>query len=231
MKATASPQKSSPRKAPAASTSAKKSPTQTPAAKKAAGTGAATKARAAKKPTAKKPTAKKPAAKKPATKSATAKKAGSAGSSGRKPAIKKSTAPPRTAADRAVPKVSALRGSSLADYIAGVAGWQAAAVQALCDLVQRHAPEATVAIKWSQPVFEHNGPLIWVKPASKHVTIGFWRGTEINAPAGLLEGDGDRMRHIKITSVTDVRHDVLGPLVRSAVALNRSKGDPTRRRP
>jgi len=84
-----------------------------------------------------------------------------------------------------------------------------------------------VGIKWAQPVWEWNGPMIWMKAYPKHVDIGFWRGTEMDDPKKVLTGDGERMRHIKITSVDDIPADALRELVKQAVQLNTAKGNPT----
>lgn len=49
------------------------------------------------------------------------------------------------------------------------------------------------------------------------------------APEGLLEGVGNKMKHLKIKSVTDIPGAVVD-LVKPAVKLNEEKGDPTRRK-
>ena len=98
----------------------------------------------------------------------------------------------------------------------------------LCNLISREAPEATSSIKWAQPVFEIGGPFAFIKPASNHITFGFWRGCDLEDPQNLLEGTGDRMRHMKIGSLQDAQHPALGGFVRRAAELNREKGDPTR---
>jgi Domain of unknown function (DU1801) len=56
-------------------------------------------------------------------------------------------------------------------------------------------------------------------PYSKHVTIGFARGTELPDPAGLLAGSGKVHRHVKIHTEEDLRRPELGTLF--AVALER----------
>jgi hypothetical protein len=97
----------------------------------------------------------------------------------------------------------------------------------LREVVKEGAPHSAVAIKWAQPVWEWNGPMIWMKAYPKHVDIGFWRGTEMDDPKKVLTGDGERMRHIKITSVDDIPADALRELVKQAVQLNTAKGNPT----
>jgi hypothetical protein len=113
------------------------------------------------------------------------------------------------------------------EYIAAFDDWRTDAMKRLREVVKEGAPHSAVGIKWAQPVWEWNGPMIWMKAYPKHVDIGFWRGTEMDDPKKVLTGDGERMRHIKITSVDDIPADELRELVKQAVQLNTAKGNPT----
>jgi hypothetical protein len=113
------------------------------------------------------------------------------------------------------------------EYIAAFDDWRTDAMKRLREVVKEGAPHSAVGIKWAQPVWEWNGPMIWMKAYPKHVDIGFWRGTEMEDPKKVLTGDGERMRHIKITSVKDIPADALRELVKQAVQLNTAKGNPT----
>jgi hypothetical protein len=113
-------------------------------------------------------------------------------------------------------------------YIDGLGGERGAIVAALREVIRTTAPEARETIKWAQPVYESGGPFAYIKAFGKSVNLGFWRGSEIRDPSGLLVGDGDRMRHVRLTSLADVRPDLVADWVRQAVELNRTKGDPTK---
>ena len=113
------------------------------------------------------------------------------------------------------------------EYIVAFDDWRTDAMKRLREVVKEGAPHSAVGIKWAQPVWEWNGPMIWMKAYPKHVDIGFWRGTEMDDPKKVLTGDGERMRHIKITSVDDIPADALRELVKQAVQLNTAKGNPT----
>jgi Uncharacterized conserved protein len=113
------------------------------------------------------------------------------------------------------------------EYIAAFDDWRTDAMKRLREIVKEGAPHSAVGIKWAQPVWEWNGPMIWMKAYPKHVDIGFWRGTEMDDPKKVLTGDGERMRHIKVTSVDDIPADALRDLVKQAVQLNTAKGNPT----
>lgn len=149
----------------------------------------------------------------------------------RKPAPKKTTAKPKkpSAAKRTTAKVSPLKGTSVDDWAKKLTGWQADALKIIRALVTRHAPDAMLVMKWGQPVWEKNGPFAWLRPAAKHVSFGFWRGSEMNDPGGHLEGDGTSMRHLKVTNADELAELPIEAFVKQAVALNGSKGDPTKR--
>ncbi|MBA3549084.1 MAG: DUF1801 domain-containing protein [Nannocystis sp.] len=184
--------------------------------------------KAAKKKTAKKTTAKKTAsAKKPAAKKTAKATTASAKKTTAKKTAKKAAAKKTTT--KKVPKTSPLKTTPIAEFVLDrLSGWQAEAVEALCALVLSEAPEATQAIKWSQPVFELGGPFAFIRLAAKHVTFGFWRGADLKDPRGVLEGEGDRMKHIKLRSAT-LDEPLLRGFIRQAIKLNATRGDPTRR--
>lgn len=127
------------------------------------------------------------------------------------------------------PKISArAAGMSVDDYVAQAAPAQAACLTALRGLVRKFAPKASESIKWGQPVYESNGPMIFMRASSKHVTFGFWRGAMLADPHALLGGDGDRMRHVKIATVEAINRPALTALIKQAIALNAKHGDPTK---
>ncbi len=118
---------------------------------------------------------------------------------------------------------------SLTDFTKRLPGWQQQVLEQLASLIREVAPNVTSTIKWAQPVFEHNGPLAFVKPAKQHVTFGLWRGTELSDPHGLLQGAGTRMKHIKIAKNDAIPVTLLQRLVEEALRLNEKHGDPTRK--
>ena len=71
--------------------------------------------------------------------------------------------------------------------------------------------------------------MIWMKAYPKHVDIGFWRGTEMDDPKKVLTGDGEKMRHIKITSVDDIPADALVELVQAGGEAEHREGQPDAR--
>jgi len=113
-------------------------------------------------------------------------------------------------------------------YVDNLDGWQADVVASLRKVVRAAAPDAQEAWKWSQPVYETNGPFCAIKAFKDHVNLIFWCGADIQDPNGLLEGKGAKMRHMKVTSPKDINKEAFEQMVQSAVRLNYEKGDPTK---
>jgi hypothetical protein len=113
------------------------------------------------------------------------------------------------------------------EYIAAFDDWRTDAMNRLRELVREAAPHATLTIRWAQPVWEWNGPMIWMKAYPEHVNLGFWRGAEMEDPDKVLTGEGEKMRHVKVRSVDEIPADALRVLIKQATRLNTSKGNPT----
>ncbi len=58
----------------------------------------------------------------------------------------------------------------------------------------------------------------YVNVFTAHVNVGFFRGAEIADPAGLLEGTGKFMRHVKLRHDRDVDGTALMKLIETAYA-------------
>ncbi|MGD9943594.1 MAG: DUF1801 domain-containing protein [Burkholderiaceae bacterium] len=56
----------------------------------------------------------------------------------------------------------------------------------------------------------------YVNAFKAHVNVGFFRGAELADPAGLLEGTGRFMRHVKLRPRHEVEDAALAALIRSA---------------
>jgi hypothetical protein len=119
-------------------------------------------------------------------------------------------------------------GKAVDAYIAQLEIWQAEIVSEVRKIVLAAVPEAEEAIKWAQPVYSVNGPFAYIKAFKSSVNFGFWRGVDIDDPGGLLQGSGEKMRHVKLTNLDDVDQGAFTDFVNQAVSLNLSKGDPTK---
>ena len=56
----------------------------------------------------------------------------------------------------------------------------------------------------------------YVNAFTAHAAVGFFHGHALPDPAGLLEGAGKRMRHVKLRPGTEVDERALAELIRSA---------------
>ena len=58
----------------------------------------------------------------------------------------------------------------------------------------------------------------YVSVSRAHANVGFFRGAELEDPAGLLEGTGKRMRHVKVKPGVELDSAALAALIGTAYA-------------
>lgn len=56
----------------------------------------------------------------------------------------------------------------------------------------------------------------YVNAHKAHAAVGFFQGASLPDPAGLLEGSGKRMRHVKLRPGVAIDEEALGALIRAA---------------
>jgi hypothetical protein len=112
-------------------------------------------------------------------------------------------------------------------YVKALAGWRRALVDTLRESALAGG-KLEERIKWGHLVYFSNGPVLLIRAEEKRVLFGFWRGRRLKDiddrlnPGGKYETatitlvQGDRM------SATQARR-----LVKAAIGLNRTLGDPT----
>ncbi len=61
-----------------------------------------------------------------------------------------------------------------------------------------------------------DAPFGYVNVFTAHVNVGFFHGADLGDPAGLLEGRGRRMRHVKLRPGSEVDPGALGALIEAA---------------
>jgi hypothetical protein len=62
----------------------------------------------------------------------------------------------------------------------------------------------------------------YVAPQTKRVNLGFYYGASLTDPAGLLEGTGKALRHVKVRALSEAGNEVLRQLLEEALAERRS---------
>ena len=89
-------------------------------------------------------------------------------------------------------------------------------------LVRRVLPKAKEKIwpGWGVADYYRSEPsgrgFLVIGPQKKYVNLYFVDGVDLPDPAGLLEGTGKRMRHVKIRSSDDLKQKALEKLIRTA---------------
>jgi hypothetical protein len=61
-------------------------------------------------------------------------------------------------------------------------------------------------------------PFGYVNSFKNHVNVGFFYGAKLEDPAGLLEGSGKRMRHVKVKPDSELDAEALSNLIDAAYA-------------
>lgn len=90
-------------------------------------------------------------------------------------------------------------------------------------VIAQYGAELHASIKWKQPTYEWNGLVMFWTAAKAHVTVGFFNGVDLDDPGAILDGEGDRMRHLKLRRPEDVDAAQLGAWIVQAMAQNTPK--------
>lgn len=80
-------------------------------------------------------------------------------------------------------------------YLAAQPGGNREIIAALRQFVNRVAPRLSAAVKWRNGCWvSGNSPVAYVCSARGYVQFGFFRGSGLNDPKGLLQGQGKYVR-------------------------------------
>lgn len=63
----------------------------------------------------------------------------------------------------------------------------------------------------------------YVNAFTSHVNVGFYNGAELEDPAGLLQGNGKRMRHVKLKPGVDINSLALTELIHASYLHMKSR--------
>ena len=64
----------------------------------------------------------------------------------------------------------------------------------------------------------------YVNAFTAHVNVGFFLGARLADPAGLLEGTGKNMRHVKLRPGAEIDREALAGLIQAAYARVKAEG-------
>jgi hypothetical protein len=94
-----------------------------------------------------------------------------------------------------------------------------AVIRALRRFVKRAQPGLSETVKWGNGCWVGpDGPVAYVYSATGYVQFGFFRGASLDDPKGLLEGNGQYVRHIKVHSPSEIDKQAFTALLRQATA-------------
>jgi len=112
-------------------------------------------------------------------------------------------------------------------YVASLSGWQKRHVEALRSTVVNAAP-LQEAIKWGHLVYFSNGPVLLIRAEEGRLLFGFWRGKRLrNIEPRLKPGGKYEMATLELAEQTPLERSTVVELVKAAVALNATHGNPT----
>lgn len=94
---------------------------------------------------------------------------------------------------------------------------QAADLAAVRALILALDPEVVERLAWSRPCYgTARGLFCYLHSTKHHATLGFQRGDLLTDPAGVLEGTGKAMRHVKLRPGAPFDAGVLMALLQQA---------------
>ena len=97
-------------------------------------------------------------------------------------------------------------------------------VEALRELMKKHAPEAKEEISYGILGWRIRRIIAVVSPTKKDTTFAFSRGADFADKHGLLRGVGKVSKNVKIKKVEDINEAALRDYIRQAVELEANGG-------
>ena len=90
-------------------------------------------------------------------------------------------------------------------------------LEAVPDAVEVLSIRDRTAVYGHNPAMRDRDQLVYIALPKEWARLGFYYGGELSDPEGLLEGEGKRLRHIKVRSEADVQSPAVRELVRLAM--------------
>ena len=113
-------------------------------------------------------------------------------------------------------------------YVAGLQGWQRECVEQL-RAAALSPKKLRETVKWGHLVYLGNGPVLLIRAEEQRVLFGFWRGQRLRAlEPGLKPGGKYEMATLELREGMKIAAPKARGLVKEAIALDETLGDPTR---
>lgn len=115
------------------------------------------------------------------------------------------------------------------EYVQSIHGWQRQRVD-LLRVIAKKVGDSDETVKWGHLVYMTNGPAFLIRAESHRVLFGFWRGKRLLDLEPRMKGGGKyEMRSLELREDTPIDYATAERLIRKAIELNRTIGDPTSR--
>jgi hypothetical protein len=112
-------------------------------------------------------------------------------------------------------------------YVADLRGWQLNLVT-LLRTAARSSTAVEEVVKWGHLVYLANGPVLLIRAEPERVLFGFWRGQRLgDLEPRLRPGGKFEMATLEFRDGMTISQAAARRLVKAAVALNQTLGDPT----
>jgi hypothetical protein len=107
--------------------------------------------------------------------------------------------------------------ASFDEYLEAQSPKNQAIIRALRKFVKRIEPKLSEAVKWGNGCWiGSKGPVAYVYSDMGYVQFGFFNGSSLKDPKGLLEGKGQYVRHIKVHDRSAIDERAFAALLRQA---------------
>ena len=117
--------------------------------------------------------------------------------------------------------------ASFDDYLDDQPAKNRSIIRALRRFVKRVEPKLEESVKWGngcwvkektpkEKVPKGKVPVSYVFSAPDHVQFGFFHGSKLKDPKGVLEGNGQYVRHVKVRKPSDIDQNVFKAFLRQA---------------
>ena len=115
------------------------------------------------------------------------------------------------------------------EYVQSISGWQRQRVDLLRGIALR-VGNTEETVKWGHLVYLANGPAFLIRAEEERVLFGFWRGKRLLDIEPRMTGTGKyEMKTLDLREDTAIDSSVAERLIREAIMLNRTIGNPTAR--
>ena len=86
-----------------------------------------------------------------------------------------------------------------------------------CEVMRELGDDVRELMHDGHPTFcVENAAFAYINAFNAHVNVGFFRGSELDDPARLLDGTGKHMRHVKLRPESEVERSALIELIEAA---------------